>query len=56
MVCTLRIVSPQTEIVVRSNIQVTFKVFGKTRKRQHLEGITMQLLFLLVQRLNCSFL
>ena len=41
---------------IGSNIQVTFKVFGKTRKRQHLEGISMQLLFLLVQRLNCSFL
>lgn len=26
---------------VRSNIQVTFKVFAKTRKRQHLEGILM---------------
>lgn len=41
---------------IRSNIQVTFKVFRKARKRQHLKGISMQLLFLLVQRFNCSFL
>lgn len=41
---------------IRSNIHETFKVFGKARKRQQLKGISMQLLFLLVQRLNCSFL